>query len=303
MGMSNYTHFLDGIIIRDMPIQQLHPGKIYFVNNSSTLPPGGIGGSDGNSGNYLKPFATIQAGINACTASRGDIVLVMPGHAETIATAGAITAKAGVAVIGLGVGSLRPTLTFSATGSTFALSAANFTLSNILTLVSVDAVVVCFPVTAANVTIDKVDYQLTSAKSPVSFITTTAAGTDLAITNCRHYQIAAVSVTKWIDLVGADRFSIKNNYMHVSASTHVLGGTTTASLQGYLENNSFHNGGSTAAAVIMLANTTGVARANHAAGAKTAVAGNMGLASMQGYENYSTHTANKNGLLDPVVDS
>lgn len=301
--MSNFSNFLTGVTIRGIPITQLHPGKIFWVNNTAVLPEGGVGGSDSNPGNYLRPFSTISAALTACVANRGDIICVMPGHAETIATAGGITAKAGCAIVGLGTGSLRPTLTWSATASTFALSAANFTLHNILTLVSIDAVAVMFPVTAANVTLDRVDYQLTTSKSPVTFLNTTTAGTDLNITNCKHYQIAAVSVTKWIDLVGADRFVIANNHMHVSASTHVIGGTTTASLTGILDTNNVHNGGSTAAAIIMLANTTGVARYNHAAGAKTAVAGNVGLASMQGIENYATHTANKNGLLDPVVDS
>lgn len=303
MGMSTFTNFLDGVTIRDIPIRQLHPGKIFWVNSTSVLPDQGVSSSNGNKGTYLKPFATIAYALTQCTANRGDIVVVMPGHAETIAAAGGITAVAGCAVIGLGAGSLRPTITFSATASTFALSAANFSLINILTLVSIDAVVVLFPVTAANVTLDRVDYQLTTAKSPVSFLTTTAAGTDLAITYCKHYQIAAVSVTKWIDLVGADRFFIKDNFMFVSASTHVLGGTTTASLQGYLEGNTIHNSAATVASIIMLASTTGAARNNHAAGGKTAIAGNVGLASMQGMNNYSTHTANKNGLLDPVVDA
>jgi hypothetical protein len=37
---SNFPNgFLDGVTIRGMPIVQLHPGKVWWVNNSSVLAP------------------------------------------------------------------------------------------------------------------------------------------------------------------------------------------------------------------------------------------------------------------------
>jgi hypothetical protein len=303
MPMSNFSNFLNGVTIRGVPITQLHPGKVFYVNGSSVLAEGAVGGSNGNSGSYTKPFATIVYALTRCLAGRGDIILVMPGHTETISGAGTITAVAGVAIVGLGTGTARPTLTFSATTSTVAVSAANFTMHNILCLVSIDAVVKCFNVTAANFTMSQVDYQLTSAKSPVTFLVTSAAGTDMVIRNCRHYQNTAVSVTKWIDLVGADRALIEDNIMLVSSSIHVVGGTTTASLDVVLRNNIISNVAVDAASVIMLAATTGVASYNGVAGAKSAIAGTIALAGMFGFQNFACNTANKNGLLDPVVDS
>jgi hypothetical protein len=112
---SNYPNgFPGGLTVRGVPIQQAHPGEVFWVNNSSVLAKGGIGGSNGNDGSYKKPFSTIDYAIGRCTAGRGDIIMVMPGHAETLTAAAAITLDVnGVCIIGLGTGNARPTLTYT----------------------------------------------------------------------------------------------------------------------------------------------------------------------------------------------
>lgn len=123
MPSSNYpSGFPNGLTVRGVPIAQSHPGKVFWVNNSSVLADGGIGGSDGNPGTYQKPFRTIDYAIGRCTAGRGDIIMVMPGHAETITAAGGITLDVnGVCIVGLGSGAARPTLTYT-TANTASLS-------------------------------------------------------------------------------------------------------------------------------------------------------------------------------------
>jgi len=125
MSRSEFPYgFSTGVTIRGMPVHAAYPGEVFFVNNSGILPRHGIGGSNGNPGTYQKPWATIEGAINngAVKASRGDIIFAMPGHAETLTEAAAITMdKDGVAVIGLGTGNLRPTLTYT-TANTAAIS-------------------------------------------------------------------------------------------------------------------------------------------------------------------------------------
>lgn len=136
---SNYPGgFLNGLIVRGVPITQLHPGEVFWVNNSSVLAKGGIGGSNANDGSYRKPWSTIDYAVGRCTAARGDIIAVMPGHAETYSTdATAVTADLvvdveGVAIVGLGSGSLRPTITQDTTvEQTIQITAANVMLYNI----------------------------------------------------------------------------------------------------------------------------------------------------------------------------
>ena len=131
--MDNYPGgFKNGILIREMPIQTLHPGKVFWVNNSTVIPNGAIGGSNGNDGTYYRPFSTLDYAIGKCTANRGDIICLMPGHAENVATASAITVDvAGIAIVGLGAGTKRPKFSFTAAAATYVISAGNVSHYNI----------------------------------------------------------------------------------------------------------------------------------------------------------------------------
>jgi len=269
-------------------------GKIFYVDSN-------LGNNGSNGKEPSKALATIANALGRCTANKGDIIVVLPGHVETISSAGTLTAIAGVKVIGLGSGTLKPLLTWSATASTFAISAANFSLINVNCKVSIDSVVLMFPVTAAGFVMDNVGFIETSAKQALIFLNTTAAGSDLTIRNCDHRQ-ATAGCTKWIDLVGADRARIENCFMHIHASTHIVGGTTTASLQVYLKDLLTVNEAD-AANIIMLASTTGFAARCLSGGSKAAVAGMNAFASMFAGECYASNDVNKNGLLDPVVSS
>lgn len=126
--------FMNGLMVRGMPILQSQPGNVYWVDNSSTAKPGCAAGNDGNRGTFNRPLATIQAAINKCTANAGDIVMVKAGHAETIADAVTlILNKAGIAIVGQGSGSNRPTLTFStANTANIPVTAANCSIQNVL---------------------------------------------------------------------------------------------------------------------------------------------------------------------------
>jgi len=127
--------FANGFTVRGMPLVQAQPGQVFWVGNGTTLLPGCTGGADGNPGTYQRPLATIDAAIGKCSANTGDIIMVKPGHAETISAASFITLDiAGVALVGLGSGANRPTLTWSLTTSTIAVSVSNVSWQNFLFL-------------------------------------------------------------------------------------------------------------------------------------------------------------------------
>jgi hypothetical protein len=77
-------------------------GSRVFVHSGTGTDAGGYGaGPD-------KPVATIDYAIGLCTANKGDIIYVMPGHAETaVATADV----AGISIIGVGTGPQQATWT------------------------------------------------------------------------------------------------------------------------------------------------------------------------------------------------
>ncbi len=159
-GPSDFPNgFAQGIVIRGVPLTVTNPGKVFWVNGSSVLAPGAVGGSDGNDGTYRRPFATIDYAVGKCTANRGDIIVVMPGHSEDISAAGSLTVDiAGVAIIGLGTGSDRPDLNFSAAAATVEVDAANVTLYNLTFTADVTAVATGVNVDANYCTISNCEF-------------------------------------------------------------------------------------------------------------------------------------------------
>lgn len=128
---SNFTNgFANGVLMRGLPITQTHPGKAFWVSNASTIQQGQRGGSDGNRGTFDAPFSTIDYAIGQCVANRGDVIFVKPGHAEAVTVSSIACDVAGVSIIGLGTGAMKPTLTFGATDSRINVTAANCTWQN-----------------------------------------------------------------------------------------------------------------------------------------------------------------------------
>src|SRR5512138_1472506 len=79
------------------------PGAVFFVHSGTGTDGAGYGK------NPDSPVATLDYAIGLCTASKGDVIYVLPGHAENLTTATSLTMDvAGVKVIGLGWGPLRP---------------------------------------------------------------------------------------------------------------------------------------------------------------------------------------------------
>lgn len=127
----SHSNYLNGVTVRNDAITQTYPGKVFWVNNSSAIAKDGIGGSDINPGTYQKPFSSISHAIQQCVAHRGDIILVMPGYLQTLITNDLLANVEDVAIIGLGTGTLRPTINFTSSGS-IPITAANITWKNFI---------------------------------------------------------------------------------------------------------------------------------------------------------------------------
>lgn len=149
---SNFPNgFTNGVTIRGIPISQSHTGQVFWVGNATTLLTGQIGGSDGNKGSFDQPFGTLDYAVGRCTAGRGDIIFVKPGHAETVSSATALALDvAGVAIIGCGTGSQRPTFTLdTATTATIGVTAANVSVKNCIFTANFADIVSVFTLGAA----------------------------------------------------------------------------------------------------------------------------------------------------------
>jgi hypothetical protein len=311
--MGNLTYFPNGImapIVVGGGVESPVVGNVFFVG--ATAGSNWVAGVDDPSyGTITHPFATIDYAIGKCVAANYDTIYVMPGHTETISSATSLVCDvAGVTIQGLGYGNARPTLTFSATASCIPISAANVTIKNIIIKPGIDEVVKLFYVTAAGVTLDKVDYQSVSTYSTLQFVLTTNAADQLTIQNCHHYQLTAGgSAQKWIQLVGTDTTRILNNTFNIVAANASTGSIcisgSTAVIDCEIIGNRIHWGGATITSVInMVTNSTGVIAYNvFKAGVAVLVA-----AAIQGdkcviAENYGSNTDSTSGALAPAVDT
>src|SRR4051812_36256395 len=113
--------------------QQPTLGNVFFVDSVTGSSTGGYSPD--------APAATLAQALALCTASKGDTIYLAPGHVESIGASGLAWNVAGVNIIGLGSGNLRPTFTWHTTDAVVTISAANVLVQNIRTTVDIDEVV------------------------------------------------------------------------------------------------------------------------------------------------------------------
>lgn len=243
-GPSNFPNgFAQGVVIKGIPLTVSNPGKVFWVNSTTVLAPGAVGGSDSNDGSYRRPFATIDAAVGKCTANRGDIIMVMPGHSETISSATSLVLDvAGVAVIGLGTGTDRPDLNFTATAGSVEMDAANCTLYNLTLTADVSAVVVGVNVDAAGCTIDNCEFNFNATGDDFLTMVDIDAVADATVTNCRFIAEAGTAgCAEAIRLDTATDAVVANNTFIGEFSDGAIIGEGAASVRILIADNYIYN--------------------------------------------------------------
>ena len=296
-----------------LPVIQDHKvftGNVFFVDAGTAQ-----GGTTSGFGTHPDEAITdIDSAHNLCTATQGDTIFVLTGHVENITGASGITNDlAGIDIIGLGHGAARPTITWTATGSTWVISAASVTIENIIATATAAATLL-FSSTAAHLRLHKVDYVEGSA-IPLQFLLTTSASDNLKVTSSHHNaKTAGASAQLWIRLIGCDSPHIGGvDKADGNIFTLTLeNGATDAAISGDGSVRSFivaHNlilqgGGTTQVSAILFTNgATGLAAWNGVACGSTNLPGIVDVGtSGHAVENYALNTPDKSGLLDPVED-
>jgi hypothetical protein len=281
-------------------------GKTIFVNSA-------IGGSDGESPDTA--LGTLDAAFAKCTANKGDVIVVMPNHAETITGAGGITHDvAGVSVIGLGTYNQRPRFLMDAgTTVTYLISAADAYVTGLEFASGHSNVVTCFDVTAVGAHIDNCKFRNNTTNE--DFLTcikasgATLTGNGLQVTNCNWYttdtdDAAFITISDdLLDLV------VDNNWVVTSSATaaqmvSVAAGqllTNARISNNFLKNAMtagelfFSNDGST---------NTGIAYNNYVQHLDTTTTHDNGLTSsgLALFNNYSTSSIALSGFILPAID-
>lgn len=282
--------------------------KVFFVNSATTgLPEGAIGGSNGNSGlSPLEPFADIDAAIGKCTAARGDKIIVLPAHTETVTSAITLDV-AGVQIIGLKHGNQRPTITPNGAIDCMTITAADCRVEGLLFAAPVtDAQLSDINVAAANVSIvDTVHIGSDTALNKVDIITLEAGSHDCLIDGVRIYN-DVVEVVGGIVLEGiSSRVEIRNCFIWDSVGfTNGAISDEATCLAAYIHHNVIKNAKAGTVVLEFGNNTTGVCSFNHISGRHTTIASNVTTGTgMDFFENRVTEEAQLNGAIIPAADS
>jgi hypothetical protein len=216
-------------------------GKVFYVGTAAMIaqyPDVGVGIAN-------RLFTDVNTALGQCVSGRGDVIYVLPGYTESIATSDAWSnlAATDVTIIGMGRGTNRPTFTWTATGSTVLFDTANFKLINCqLYLAGAHAAGAALTV-AAPITVSAAGCEISNCQIFWGFdadqivtigITTTAAADWFRFnSNTCYAETAAVPTTTFMRLVGADYFQMWDTKIQGPGSTTTLAPVqflTTASL-------------------------------------------------------------------------
>ena len=227
---SNYPNgFASGVTIRGIPLQQMHPGEVFHVNNSGVNSKGAISDSNNNDGSFLAPFTSITYALTQCTANRGDIIVCGADHNELVATAAAagITFNvAGVAIVGLGVGSMQAAITSMLDDTTVVISADNMSFSNISFAAGLAAVATGLDIgVVSGLSFDSCVFQASGGAADtlnyVDVVDIETAASDISFANCKFFGRDAAN-EQFIVGVAIDGFYVDNcDFLQVVAMTSV----------------------------------------------------------------------------------
>jgi hypothetical protein len=171
-------------------------GDVWWVDSNGT----GAGATASVPGTFEQPFSTLTYAISRATASKGDVIFVKPGHAET--TTAIAWSKAGVKVVGLGYGRNRPTFTATTAATDLInISAANAELRNVRLVGAASGNTALVDVAAADARFYDVSFE--PAATPLMSVTLAAGSARPWFINCQ-WQVSANGPDCAIDIETSD---------------------------------------------------------------------------------------------------
>lgn len=310
MTITNYNH-----------VHHTGTGAGVITTHATVLPPGfgkvfyvGTQRHDNHNINSRR-FNTLSAALLNTVANRGDVVLVLPGHAENIANTTMLTnLKAGVKIAAADRSAAPPTFTFSAAAGSWLLDDAGVTLEGLrFDLTGAGAAVTRgLYVTAADVRINGCQFHVASGASAKATIVleASAAAHRLAVSGCFAWGTAAQNVTNGFLVSGAadGTYFGFNRFQFSATAANGCINYTAAATNLLVERNVCNNTHTSSTAAIavgnvaatgdIVSNTTSVLN-NGTANAQGVVLGAAALVKCHG--NTCSDEARASGVLSPAA--
>lgn len=242
------------------------PGRVFWVGSNVT----GATDAAGYGENPGAPFATLVYAETQALTQRGDRIIILPNHTETLLSA------TGAAILTLDVANLRISGMGRSTRPAFLIDGH---ANNYVTITGADTILENVTFKAGHANIAK---GISAAAAGVAFkgchfienttnenflfpIQTTAAADEMLVDLCKFISVNAAA-DACIQLVGAcNGVEITNNYMDAPCVTSLIEAITTACLDIKITDNYLRNiaeGDDLAGLVDLVAGSTGVIHRN-----------------------------------------
>lgn len=206
------TNFPYGVSSFGIPVIGAGPivttGLVFFVHN-------GVGtDANGRGTDPSRPFASIDYAVGKCRANKGDVIVAMPGHVETVVAAGGLDLDvAGITIIGLGNGDNRPQINFTtAVTADMDVDAADITIMNCRFTGGVDNITAMVDVNAARFSMINCEYADVTGQVAV-FLLGDANADDLKIQGFKYKGDAAAGTSAAIQLNGSANFELSDFFI------------------------------------------------------------------------------------------
>ncbi len=243
-------------------------GSIYYVDSGVS--------SEGDGTSWTNAKDTLNEAINLCTADDGDVIYIAPGHTETMgAAADEVDVDiAGITIIGLGTGEVRPLFDYTGdvTGA-FAIGADDVRIHNLQFLANVPDVNQAIEIEtgAENFVLTGLHFNVVTAGTDEFLdVITIAANCDNGVIDNCVFEMAGGASQSAINGAGTDYLQISNCRAFGDYGVACIEDATTASVMVSILNNVLFNGTTGGNAglgdlpvISMKADTTGVIAGNH----------------------------------------
>jgi hypothetical protein len=236
------------------------PGTILWVDSTNAAATDSASYGDNPKD---RPLATLDYAIGLATASKGDVIFLMPGHAETLAATAVTFDKKGLTVIGLGQGNDKPTFTFGNTASEFNVTADSTIIKNVRCVSNVDSLVNFVDSDAEYLEIHDCEFVTSNTKEALCFINHATTKDYLTIKGCRFEQPTdpagtdAAASTGAIYLVDSEYITIEDCRFVGLFETAIVHNKTTACKELIIKNCDIWINLSTMECLLLVAGATG----------------------------------------------
>ena len=201
-------------------------GNYWFVSS--------LKGSNGFPGTMDQPFGTLAYAAALPNVLPVDVIVVLPGHVETVSSAGGITlSDAGLRVVCLGNGDARPIFNFgTVAGASMLISANNVSIDNFVGRTTL-ATTLANPIdiTGNGCTITNFDWEDATGYEAIHVIRATAVSGLTAALRHKGLITSAVSVSP-IVLYGCSEVELFVDYYGLSSIAVVQFGTGSGASTG-----------------------------------------------------------------------